>query len=108
MKRHFEDSFLVFELEGSLSESEVQPLADALENELDKGNLQIALDFSTVFHVSIFVLGIIAKFWKRFSERHGKLIILNPTLGIRNLLMQTRLDGIIPIIRNEESLKVVL
>jgi len=105
--RHNHQNYLILEIQDKVSKKEVEPLKEILEQEILARNLFIAVDFSAATQVSSFALGALLEFWKRFRTKGGELVILNPTVEVRNLLDETRIGAILPIADTIEELAEV-
>jgi anti-anti-sigma factor len=72
-------------------------LFDALADEIDQGRARILLDLSGVTFCDSSGLGVLARVFRRTTERHGWLRVAAPGPRVRQTLEMANLDRMIPV-----------
>ena len=91
-------TFVTFEDEKILEESQIRDLQKELEPVVDKNNEnQLVLNFSNVQFMTSAMLGLLVRIHKRVSERGGKLELRNLDNNLQKLFEITQLTKIFDI-----------
>jgi anti-sigma B factor antagonist len=92
--------FVVFELTDSeIGLTNLNDLKDEIVNELNSGNLNIAIDLKNVLVINSSGLGIFIGCMNRVKTAKGTFKILNPQDKIVNLFKITKLNLVFDIMR---------
>lgn len=92
--------FVVFELiESEIGLTNLADLKDLIENEINSGNINIALDLKNVLVINSSGLGILIGCMKRVKNAKGHFKILNPQDKIINLFKITKLNLVFDIFK---------
>jgi len=86
---------VVLEIEGAirLGESGAQ-LSSALRSELEGGTECVLLELSRINYADSTGIGELVGYLSRFSEAGKRLVLVNPSERIRQLLKVARIDGL--------------
>lgn len=107
MKFEFETRGLtkgIFRLHGSLiGETDGMPLAEAFNEQMENGVLVFVLDLSELKHINSSGLGVFITLLTKARKKDGELLLVNPSEGIRKLLMMTKLTAIFGIHETVEA-----
>jgi anti-sigma B factor antagonist len=88
----------VFKLYGSLiGETDGMPLTEAFNEQMENGFLIFILDLSELKHINSSGLGVFITLLTKARKKDGELLLVNPSEGIRKLLLMTKLTAIFKI-----------
>jgi len=91
-------TFVTFEDEQILEESQIRELQNSLEPVIDKNKeKQLVLNFANVNFMTSAMLGLLVRIHKRVGERGGKLELRNLDKNLRKLFEITQLTKIFNI-----------
>ena len=80
----------------------------AAETGLITGHKFLALDFSECRFIGSSGVGFISNLHKKCLQRGGKVVLLNPSPEVRNVITCSRLSTVIEIHNTEEDLEMAL
>lgn len=83
--------------------SEIQILADELNQLVQDGRRKLLLNFDTVVYKSSMVLGTLTSLNGRLREMGGKLVLCGISKDIREVYRITRLDTVLAIVPDEQT-----
>lgn len=88
----------VFRLHGSLiGETDGMPLTEAFNEQLEGGCIRFVMDLTDLKHINSSGLGVFITLLTKARKKDGELLLVNPSDGIRKLLMITKLSAIFTI-----------
>ncbi|HEU4421028.1 MAG TPA: STAS domain-containing protein [Pilimelia sp.] len=82
---------------GELDFSTHRVLLDAVADEIDHGRARILLDMSRVTFCDSSGLGVLARVFRRTTERRGWLRVAAPAPAVRRTMEIANLDRMIPV-----------
>lgn len=80
----------------------------AAETGITTGHKFLAFDLSECRSIGSSGVGLISNLHKQCLKRGGKVVLLNPTPEVRNVIMCSRLSTVIEIHNTEEDLEMAL
>ncbi len=102
-KRHL-DGFTLLHIEGLIKLGEsAQFFAQTLARILDEDSGHVVIDFSKINYIDSTGIGELVGYLGRFKNARRKLILVNPSDRIRNLLKVARLDELFAIYDTVEA-----
>lgn len=88
----------VFKLQGSLiGETDGMPLTEAFNEQMENGFLIFVLELSDLKHINSSGLGVFITLLTKARKKDGEVLLVNPSEGIRKLLLMTKLNAIFKI-----------
>jgi anti-sigma B factor antagonist len=94
----------IFRLHGSLiGETDGMPLTEAFNEQLENGCLTFVMDLSDLKHINSSGLGVFITLLTKARKKDGEVLLVNPSEGIRKLLMMTKLNAIFSIHETVEA-----
>jgi anti-sigma B factor antagonist len=107
MKFEFEPKGLtkgIFRLHGSLiGETDGMPLAGDFNEQMENGFITFVLDLSDLKHINSSGLGVFITLLTKARKKDGEVLLVNPSEGIRKLLIMTKLNAIFTIYDTVEA-----
>jgi len=95
------ESALLLELQDNLIELiKDNPLIETVQEALDKGVRNVAVDLTKVEYVNSAGLTLLLMLLTKCRNRDGELLLINPTAAVKKLLITTKLEAIFPIMEN--------
>lgn len=80
-----EDGFVILRLEGYLDAHTAPQFEEAVQNEIEKGNLQLIVDGSQLTYISSAGLGVFMSFIEEIRERGGDIKICGVVPKVRQV-----------------------
>lgn len=104
IKKRVKNATVVLKLMGDATSEDICRLSKALEEIREKGALHIAVDVSETSFLDSSALGVLILNYKILVREKGGISILYPTPYMRQLLTNSNLDTVFPLIEREEDL----
>ena len=96
-KQHLED-FVLLKVEGVIKLGEsAQFFAQTLERTLDDGQGHVLIDLAKINYIDSTGIGELVGYLGRFRDRRRKVILINPSQRILDLLRVAKLEHLFPI-----------
>ena len=104
IKKRTKDTTVILKLMGDATSEDICKLSKALEEVREKGTLRIAIDVSEASFLDSSALGVLILNYKILARNDGVISILHPTPYMRQLLTNSNLDTVLPLVEREEDL----
>ena len=104
IKKRSKDATVILKLMGDATSEDICKLSKALEEVREKGTLQIAIDVSEASFLDSSALGVLILNFKILARNKGAISILHPTSYMRQLLTNSNLDTVFPLVEREDDL----
>jgi anti-sigma B factor antagonist len=94
----------IFRMNGSLiGETDGMSLTEAFNEQMENGILNFILDLSELKHINSSGLGVFITLLTKARKKDGEVYLVNPSEGIKKLLMMTKLTAIFTIFESVEA-----
>ncbi len=97
--------YLILKVSGEATNDSSFEFSKKLEELAQEKCYFIGLELSELTYIDSYGLGVIIFFWKSVEAHQGKLVIVNPHPFIIDLLNNTKLNRIIPVLPKKEDLE---
>ncbi len=104
IKKRSKDATVILKLMGDATSEDICKLSKALEEIREKGTLQIAIDVAEASFLDSSALGVLILNFKILARNKGTISILHPTSYMRQLLTNSNLDTVFPLVEREDDL----
>jgi len=100
---HVERGVVILVLEGWLNERTYEKLEASLAEVFSGGQYRVIVDMGKVEYMSSAGAGALMNAVSQCAENHGRLILANPTAGVREVLDVLNLESVLPSMPSLES-----
>ncbi len=103
-----EQNISILRVEGKIIGSTAKAFRQAMERQLEVGNVKLVVDLTKVPLIDSTALGAIILAMRGFQESGGKLVLLNPQKAVQNVLEVTHLASVVEIYDTEDRAHAAL
>ena len=95
-----QDNYCILAVEGKVNLENNDVFREAMQKEIEHGNLFLGLDLSRTIDMDSQTIGLLVHYWKLLRTAKGELAILNPSKNIIQIFEATKLDALMRIVQN--------
>lgn len=96
------EQILILRFEGDLiGENHIADLMGIIDNTIENKVTLCAIDISKVRYMNSSGIGILITVLTKFRNKGGEVVLINPSMQVRKLLIITKLNNIFTIVESE-------
>lgn len=97
---------LILRLSGDLiGENEGTNVLQVAANALQQGVKKCIIDISDLRYINSSGIGVLITVLTKFRNKGGEVYLLNPSEGVKKLLVITKLNAIFQVVKSEDEVK---